>query len=383
MAAAAEFWLCHRPFEETADAVRMVNQARAAVVCDTAAAASAAGFDRVRVFSTSALPRLPVERTDAACHLGEIIAAAARDAAGAVCYGGGGMPAMTAADWSDVRERISSGQCVSNRMFSCDWVGAPDGRMFAVAEGESVDNRFAHLLRDVAGLDVSIFPQSVRSLFDLDTPTDLAVLAACDEVQSLAIGRHVQSVLADWRSLLAPLIERVVNVSETMTVRGAELLIAGRVSGADWALVDRNTSCRVRALSEERGLQVRGGRARSLLGALYDAAGVDALVAAIAESGDAAIWDIRPFWSHVGWRLSRADRFHADLGLAEQISPEPSHRPARALTRALAQRQVLSGGHSLVAGGLRAAVDQAWTRRELNERMSVESCLVDASDGLG
>lgn len=358
----SEFWLCYRPFGDDCDAVRMVDEARAAVARDTASRALEAGFQRVRVFSTVELNGLTVERTRPGQLVGDIIAAAARDTPGAVCYAGSGMPAMSIRDWFQVRATIESGQLVSNRMFSCDWVAVPSARTLSVVNAEPVDNRFARLLRDRCALEVVQFERSARSLLDLDTPADLAVLAACAEVGSLAIGTELSAVIKRWRGSLRPAVDRAVDAFEAMTRQEAELTIAGRVSGSDWSVVDRDTSCRVRVLSEERGLRTRAAPGRSLLAFLYEFGGPEMFVSRLSDIGDAIIWDTRPFFSHLGWNPSRVDRFWADLGRWDAISLGP----LKDLVRRLEPHRVLTGGHSLVAGGMLAGIDQAWTRRELS-----------------
>ena len=174
----SEFWLCHRPFTEDCAPVRMVNEVRSAVLQDTAARAREAGFDRVRVFASAPIADLPVEVTGTDQAIGDIVAAAAGGAAGPVCYAGSGMPAMTVDDWSGVRATIESGDAAVNRMFSCDWIGVPDGRLLSCVAGERVDNRFALLVRERTDVDVHSFARSARSLLDLDTPADLTVLQA-------------------------------------------------------------------------------------------------------------------------------------------------------------------------------------------------------------
>jgi len=359
---AAELWLCHRPFGDESDAVRMVNEARVAIVRDTAERALTAGVGAVRVFSTTAIAGLEVERTTPDQTIGDIVSAAASDTDGPVCYAGSGMPALTSDDWARVLATLETGKAVSNRMFSCDWIGVPHGRILEIVQGEQLDNRFALLVRDDGSVPVDQFERSARSLLDLDTPTDLAVLAVCAEFGSLQIGSSLAAVLETWKPLLAPTLARVVDVFEIMTMRQAELMIAGRVSGADWAAVDRDTSCRVRVLSEERGLRARGERARSLLATAYQSLGCEQFVSLLLEMSDSMIWDTRPFFSHLGWNPSYSERFWADLGRWDEIADGP----LRELIAALSPHRVLTGGHSLVAGGLLAAIDEAWSRRELS-----------------
>ncbi|MDE2745196.1 MAG: hypothetical protein OXI41_04295 [Chloroflexota bacterium] len=359
---AAEFWLCFRPFGDDSDAVRMVDAARLAVVRDTAARAREAGFSQIRLFATVDVDGLPVEWTSPSEVVGNVVAEAALGLDTPVCYAGSGMPAMTSQDWSQVLATMQSGRAVANRVFSCDWVGVPSARALSVAVGEEVDNRFARRLRDDRTVDVVQFERSARSLLDLDTPADLAVLAACAEVESLQIGTELGTVIAQWRDALAPAIDRVAEAFETVTRHEDELMISGRVSGSDWSVVDRDTSCRVRVLAEERGLRTRGAPARSLMASLYEFGGLDQFVLRLSSLCDAMLWDTRPFFSHLGWNPTRSDRFWSDLSRWDEIADSA----LRDLVHDLAPHRVLMGGHSLVAGGMLAGIDQAWTRRELS-----------------
>ncbi|MDE2966262.1 MAG: hypothetical protein OXS30_02070 [Chloroflexota bacterium] len=340
----------------------MVDEARAAVVRDTASRARQAGFHRVRVFSTVEIDGLPVERTRPDEPVGSIVSRAAAGLETPVCYAGSGMPAMSSQDWSQVITLLEDGRAVSNRMFSCDWVGVPSARMLAVAEKEEVDNRFARRLRDESAVEVLLFERSPRVLFDLDTPADLAVLAACSEVGSLQIGTELRLVIGQWWDLLGPAVDRAAEAFEVMTRHEAELMISGRVSGSDWSVVDRDTSCRVRVLSEERGLRTRGVPARSLLASLYEYAGTEGFVTRLSAVCDSMLWDTRPFFLHLGWNPTRSDRFWSDMGRWDEIADAR----LRDLVRGLAPHRALMGGHSLVAGGMLAGIDQAWTRRELS-----------------
>ena len=362
---ASEFWLSYKPFGDVCVPVRLVDQARAAVVMDTAERARAAGFDRVRVFSTVDLAGVEVERTRPREAIGSIVASAAGEAAGPVCYAGSGMPATTVEDWAVVLERLESGVATANRVFSCDWIGVPDGRLLGVVEGERVDNRFAQLVRAKGEAAVESFARSARSLLDVDTPADLAVLKAAARVGSLELGSATRAELQAQREL-DERVRAAIRVFDTMTHRSKELTVCGRVSGLDWAVVDRDTSCRIRVLSEERGLRTRGRPARSLLAALYERTGAEQFAEVLESLGDAVIWDTRPLLSHLGWDVSRCDRFWADLGRWMDIE----HEGLRELVRELSDSAVLMGGHSLVSGGMLAGIDAAWSRLESGRELS-------------
>ncbi len=343
---------------------KLVDQVRAAIVADTAARAREAGFARIVVYSTvdiAGLEGVEFVRTNPRQQIGSIVADAASDARGPVCYAGSGMAAMSVEDWSQVLERISSGVATANRVFSCDWIGLPDAGLMSIVARERVDNRFAQLVRAKYDASMESFPRSARSLLDVDTPADLVVLKTAVLVNSLDLGPATRAELMDQGELDEG-VRKAVRVFETMTRPTKELFITGRVSGSDWAVVDRDTSCRVRVLSEERGLRTREAPARSLLAALYEQAGQRRFIELLESLGDAVIWDTRPFLAQLGRGISRSDRFAADLGNWSLIEDDWLGE----LALEWHDLPVLVGGHSLVSGGLLAAVDAAWTRRELS-----------------
>jgi hypothetical protein len=136
-----------------------------------------------------------------------------------------------------------------------------------------------------------------------------------------------------------------------------------------WQHLERETACRIRMLSEERGLAAaaNGHRARSVLGFLFEALGAEPFFARIAELGDALVLDTRVLEAHLGVTPSREDRFQSDLFASEAIA-EPT---LRAITKAAAHapKPVLLGGHSLVSGGLMLLNDIAW--RENDRRLGL------------
>ena len=364
----SEFWLFYKPFPGDEYPIQLVNWARAAILADTAGRAKRAGFDRVRVFSTTTpteFRELEVEQTDAEDRIGRIVGDAAVKAEGPVCYAGSGMPMMTVRDWAAVLKQIRSGVAVANRIFSTDWIGVPDGGLFGDVSVSHTDNEFGQLVRNRG--EVAPFPRSANSLFDVDTPADLAVLKYVQGAGRLESGPRLASML-DTTVALAHAEAKARRVFYTYTRDDQELFISGRVGGADWAVLDRDTACRVRVLSEVRGLKVRAEPAWTLLGVVYDAIGMGGLTNALAGMGDAMIWDTRPFFSDQGWELSRSDRFAADLGRWDMIEHEELAELVLALEEA--PMPVLTGGHSLVSGGMLAGIDAAWSRRERRRELS-------------
>jgi hypothetical protein len=154
-------------------------------------------------------------------------------------------------------------------------------------------------------------------------------------------------------------------VMRLLCSREAELVVAGRVGSATWQYLERETACRTRMLSEERGLAAAGPgyRPRSALGFLLEAVGTERFFAIVSELGDAAVLDTRVLEAHLGVEPSREDRFQSDLLDAGTIA-EPA---LRGITEAAAaaSRPILLGGHSLVSGGLMALTDAAWHENDL------------------
>jgi hypothetical protein len=164
--------------------------------------------------------------------------------------------------------------------------------------------------------------------------------------------------------------ERVVAIAERLGDRRAEVLIAGRTSATSLRWLERRTPARIRAFVEERGLRASSRLAlateggdrrpargpRSVLGALLDTRGPEAIGSILAELSDAAIVDGRVLLAHRLGADERCwpapeDRFASDLLLPERIA-DPW---LRSLTEAArdAPIPIVLGGHSLVGPGIR------------------------------
>src|SRR5206468_7765683 len=151
-----------------------------------------------------------------------------------------------------------------------------------------------------------------------------------------------------------------------LTDREAQIVVAGRVGSHAWQYLERETACRVRLFAEERGLEAEGrayGRtARSLLGFLIDATGLERFFEILPSLGDAAFIDTRVLLAHFRIDATREDRFLSDLG----DWPEIQNPFLRDFTRLATEAAipVLLGGHSLMSGGLMALNEHAWRQQE-------------------
>lgn len=277
---------------------------------------------------------------------------------GVAVMGAGALPLLAAEDFATVRATIEGGGdvAVTNNFYSSDLTAwAPTEAISRVRAFER-DNVLPRRLRDEAGCAVTVLPRSVRTAFDLDTPAELAVLALSEATPPAireALPAEGSLPLAPYRALMPLLCNP-----------DAEILLAGRVGSAAWAHLERETACRVRLVSEERGLASapQGHTPRSLVGRLLEEVGVERIGDELASLADGVVLDTRVLLAHAGSQASREDRFQSDLLAAAEVA-DPWLRD---LTAALAAAAVpvLPGGHTLLSGGVMALADQAWLEND-------------------
>ena len=350
----------------TGTAERMVARARLAAAGVSARAARAGGFTEV-VLATDddgvtedAAYTLDRDKPGTVFSLRERLLGLVEGlgANGVAVMGAGALPFLSAGDFTSVRKGLarSGAVAVTNNFYSGDLTAwAPAGVISKVGPFER-DNMLPRKLRDEAGCEVIVLPRSVRTAFDLDTPAELAVLALSEATPSEireALPPEESLPLAPYRALMPVLCDP-----------DAEILLAGRVGSATWAYLERDTACRVRLVSEERGLASapKGHRAWSLVGRLLEEVGMERFGEELASLADGVVLDTRVLLAHADSRAGREDRFQSDL-----LAPEKVADPwLRDLTAALAAAKtpILLGGHSLLSGGLMALTDQAWLEND-------------------
>lgn len=278
---------------------------------------------------------------------------------GGVAYiGAGSGPLLRPADFEALVLAMADGVCVTNNRFSSDLFALTDPQSVALLDPVAEkDNAIPRRLRDEHGVEVVELPRTLATQFNLDTPSDALALALSGRA-----GPRLTAALAD-----APAVERMQRAARPFVDRTAEVLVAGRVSSRTWQYLETETACRIRLLSEERGMQSAGtdvaGTARSILGQLMLEAGpVRTFGVLLPELCDAAFIDLRPVLVQLGIRASRADRFAADLGRPEEIE-DPA---LRAIVEAVqvSPVPVVLGGHSLVGGSLELLNQWAWDEHD-------------------
>jgi hypothetical protein len=344
----------------------MVARARIAAAGATAQSALAAGFEAVIVATDSprAFPTLPGSVLFDVDVAGEAFDFESRLRGVVEHYGlqkpavmgSGALPLLAVSDFQMVVEQLEQrdGRFVTNNFFSADLTAWTPGDALERAGSFARDNMLPRRLRDDAGLLPVVLPRTTATQFDLDTPADLCVLALGETAP------HLRPLLDGYDLPLAPYRA----LKPLLCDRTAEVLVAGRVGSATWQHLERETACRIRLISEERGLAAAGPgyRARSVLGYLYEQSGPRAFFERLSELGDAVVLDLRVLLSHLGIEPSREDRFQADLYAADDTADT-----ALAVLVAAAReapRPVLLGGHTLVSGGLMALNDAAWAEND-------------------
>jgi CTP:molybdopterin cytidylyltransferase MocA len=276
-----------------------------------------------------------------------------------LCVTGAGFGALLrVADLRGVREKIegTDSALVANNYYSGDLVAFTPATALDAIELPAADNPLPRLLHQQAGLPSVELPRGAVWLFDVDTPTDATIL-----VRDTRCPPTVKRVGA-WENELGSRIDAILGLLATPEV---EVCVAGRVGAPVWSFLETQTACRVRVLSEERGMQAAGrdasGEARTVLGFLYDDLGPERFFARMAELGSGLILDSRVLFAHLGLRPSAEERFASDVFDVAAIRDER----LAAFTRAAehAPMPVLLGGHSIVSGALFAMSEIAWQSR--------------------
>ncbi len=297
-------------------------------------------------------------------HFGQRLAQVVRDRAieAPVYVGAGGVPLLRGPDLAAIAHRLAQGEelIIANNYFSADLVAFTPGDAIARIDLLATDNFLPRLLHDQAGLTSEPLPRSSATQFNIDSPADLAMLKLCG-----GAGPRLTKFLDAFEARTEQYRELMKYVVDPK----AEVLVAGRVGSQTWSYLERETACRVRLFSEERGMQAAGregpGMSRSLLAFHLQEVSPARFFQQLAELGNVACIDTRPLLSHLGIDASRADRFNSDLGCADQIE-EPY---LREFTQAAVEAPlpVILGGHSLVSGGLMLLTEAAW--REEDKRV--------------
>ncbi len=256
--------------------------------------------------------------------------------------------------------RQPSPRAVFNNFHSCDFFALADARRVLDIELPAIDNPLGHTLAD-AGFPCLALPRNAATQFDIDTPTELALLARS------AHGNEALRAHCARLEIGHPTLDRAL---EILTDRTALTLLVGRLSPVTWSQFETEVACRTGALSEGRGLRAHATRYVPWLRQTIAQDGPDILFERLKEACDAAWIDSRPLLAEAGKMPPAGDRFASDLFRPDEIG-DPTWR---AFTQAArdAGIPIVLGGHSLVSGDLYLAADACWKGRNLARRLHPE-----------
>ena len=354
-------------------AEKMMARARVAAARQTAASALAAGFEAVIVATDDPgafEPTAPGVLVDAdepgtpfdyAARLRRLVRRYGLQKPAVM--GSGSVPFLGIEEFQLVAEQLDArdARFVTNNFFSSDLTAWTPGNAIESISPFGRDNVLPRRLRDDAGLASVVLPRTTATQFDLDTPADLAVLSLNESLPGdlAAVAAEARAAADRYRAFMPLLCDR-----------NAEIVVAGRVGSMAWQYLERETACRVRVFSEERGLATAPAdhQPHSLLGFLLEEVGVQRFFERLALLGDALVIDTRVIEAHLGLSPSREDRFQSDLLNDGAIGDDFLRRFTAGA--AAAPVPVLLGGHSLVAGGLMAINDAAWRENDRREGLA-------------
>jgi hypothetical protein len=276
-------------------------------------------------------------------------------------FGAAAAPLLSAAGLEAICARLLTVErtVLSNNQGSADFYGfSPVEALRRVPLPDTQDNNLPYLLsRPGGGLRSEVLEPAIEHSFDVDTPTDLAVLAVQSSVKPHA-KRYITST--GLRT------DRLEAAMPRLLGRHSQVTLIGRVNTALWGKAQSDIPGPKRLYVEERNMKSFGrdvrGEARTILADLYQALGARRFFAKLAEYSDVVLFDTRVLLYHLCSGISQADRFSSDLGEVAAIQ----HPLARDFTAAAiaCDVPVILGGHNIVSGALWALVQEAWDRAD-------------------
>lgn len=277
-----------------------------------------------------------------------------------VSMGGGAAPLMTVDELRAIGQLFEEHDrfVAANNVHSADIVAFAPADAVLPLPPPPMDNSLALILHQETGLPLFTLPRTLGLHFDVDTPSDLLVLAVHPDR-----GARVAASIEQFSVDLTPFQTAKATLLDPMS----DVFVYGRVGGLLFSYLDERTRCRIRLVSEERGMKALGrdvrGEVRSLLGFVMEHVGMRGLIQMWEATCNTAFVDTRVLMAHMQGRtgsgeISAADRFYSDLKMPERIkNPWLRELTAATLKTSL---PVLLGGHGLVHGGIWALVDAAY-----------------------
>lgn len=270
-----------------------------------------------------------------------------------LCMGGAAVPLIHRDELAAALRPVTEKErrYVTNNVQSADIIAFSSASVLESFPPPATDNALVLLLRYDAGFEQRLMPASLGTQFDIDTPSDLLVLAD-SPFGGPALRAELDSLALDTT--------QVNRLKAVLRGNYPELALMGRIGAPAIARLNNHLKVRLRVFSEERGMKALGRLERnevvSLLGYWLEEIGPDYFFGYLARTVNAALIDTRVLFGHFKLDLSDADRFYSDLGEYHKIE----NPFVREFTRAAAGCgiPVLLGGHSLVTGSVWAFTEE-------------------------
>jgi hypothetical protein len=312
-----------------------------------------------------------VQLTEAdAPSFGELLRSLAPLRGGLVVMGSGAVPRLNGRDARRLLSTAVSGKAVAitDNRYSSDICAIGRAEVLGDLPPLPSDNALPRWLEEKAGVAVSELPGRERLALDIDSPIDVGIWALAP-----AAPRWARDIATD-EGLHVP---RGDELRALVANPRRELLVFGRAGSTTLRWLERNVPCRVRFLSEERGLRASsplamagavgaspGRPPRATLGRLLDDRGPERLADIVAELADGAIIDSRVLMAdrygpHENSWPAAADRFASDLLRPDQVS-DPW---LRAFTHSATNSRlpIALGAHTMVGPGVPLLLRRAGT----------------------
>jgi len=242
--------------------------------------------------------------------------------------------------------------CVNN-FHSTDWAFFNHSTLLAAADQHiPSDNSLGWVARNLCGFEIAGIPAAAASRADLDTPADLFMVTGHPDL-GLHLHRFLDSNL--------PVQQKAAGLKSLLSKPAKTLALIGRVSSEASRVLEKATQIWTRVFAEERGMVASGrlsrGEVTSMTGRMLAAWGPHRFVQELESMADGVLWDTRVVMAELyGWP-SGLDRFAFDLGRSDLLEQESLTEWCEAVRDSAIP--ILSGGHSVVSGGLLALLESA------------------------
>ena len=335
-------------------AIDLLNRLREVKVADPICGLFGDASDE-EIFSTLGVCTIPLDTLP--FHFGHaLVEIIEKHKLSSLAYFGGGSAPLISADFLDKAYSRASGAsspyAYVNNYHSTDWMILNDTKpILELKERIPTDNPLGWVLAQEGGVDVEAASPQAMTRLDIDTPLDLLMIKRHSN-----LGTALSEYLEDAP---AGALARVDAMRDILRTPASSIALIGRVPSYAWVELERRTQIWCRIFSEERGMissqRMAHGEVRSFIGQMLVELGPEEFVARLASLVDGVFWDTRVWMAASDiWPLDEV-RFALDLGWVDQIQDDEIREFA--IEIANAPIPILSGGHSMVSGGLCALLE--------------------------